>query len=303
VVTVLILTELKESFNIISQKFDKDEFLTLGKFLVIACVILPILPDEPIVSYISLTPYKLWLAVVVISSISYLSYLLQKFVFKESGVIVSGILGGLYSSTATTIILSRKSKDKCERCNHYAAAIIFATAMMYLRIYIIMVIFNPDIASMMFPYFAILTVASIAAGLFVLYQRKETAMQSDVDLSTDRNPLEFKVAFLFMILYVAFSFATYYSIQNFGVKGLNVLSYIVGVTDIDPFLINLFQGKYAVANQVIALASLQAIISNNVVKAIYASVLSNRTIRKLVIKGFSVIIAVNIILVIILSLI
>ena len=104
-----------------------------------------------------------------------------------------------------------------------------------------MVIFNPDIASMMFPYFAILTVASIAAGLFVLYQRKETAMQSDVDLSTDRNPLEFKVAFLFMLLYVAFSFATYYSIQNFGVKGLNVLSYIVGVTDIDPFLINLFQ--------------------------------------------------------------
>jgi uncharacterized membrane protein (DUF4010 family) len=59
VVTVLILTELKESFNIISQKFDKDEFLTLGKFLVIACVILPLLPDETFVSYLSLTPYKL----------------------------------------------------------------------------------------------------------------------------------------------------------------------------------------------------------------------------------------------------
>ena len=109
VVTVLIFTELKESFLAISQKFDRDEFLTLGKFLVIAGVILPIVPDTPIVPYLSISAYKVWLAVVVISTISYLSYLLKKFVFKDSGIIISGILGGLYS-TATTIILARKSK-------------------------------------------------------------------------------------------------------------------------------------------------------------------------------------------------
>ena len=85
----------------------KNEFITLAKFLAIAGVILPIVPDRQLSPYINITPYKIWLAVVVISTLSYLSYLLKKFVFKKSGTIITGILGGLYSSTATTIILAK----------------------------------------------------------------------------------------------------------------------------------------------------------------------------------------------------
>ena len=92
---------------ILTQKIDKNEFITLAKFLAIAGVILPIVPDRQLSPYINITPYKIWLAVVVISTLSYLSYLLKKFVFKKSGTIITGILGGLYSSTATTIILAK----------------------------------------------------------------------------------------------------------------------------------------------------------------------------------------------------
>ena len=130
VVTVLIFTELKETFATISQKFDRFEFITLAKFLIIAGVILPILPDGPIIRGLSLTPYKIWLAVVVISSISYASYLLKKFVFPQASIILSGILGGLYSSTATTIILAKKSKKEPQHLNQYMSGIIFATALM-----------------------------------------------------------------------------------------------------------------------------------------------------------------------------
>lgn len=141
IVTVLIFTELKESFGIISKKVDRDEFITLGKFLVIAGVILPIIPDEHIVPYLSNTPYKVWLAVIVILSISYLGYLLKKFVFRNSGIIISALLGGLYSSTAITLILSKRSKSSEKFLNQYSAGIIIATAMMYLRVLILVFIF------------------------------------------------------------------------------------------------------------------------------------------------------------------
>jgi uncharacterized membrane protein (DUF4010 family) len=155
VVTVLVLTEMKETFTSLSSKFEKEEFITLAKFLIITGIILPIVPDTAFISNINLTPYKIWLAVVVISSISYFSYLLKKFVFKKSGILVSGILGGLYSSTATTIILSKKSNEDKSMEGNYAAAIILATAMMYLRILILIAIFNSALFESIYLYFII----------------------------------------------------------------------------------------------------------------------------------------------------
>jgi uncharacterized membrane protein (DUF4010 family) len=297
VVTVLIFTELKESFGAISKKFNKDEFITLGKFLVIAGVILPVIPDEPFVAYLSITPYKIWLAVVVISSISYLSYLLRKFVFKNSGILISGVLGGLYSSTATTIILSKKCRDTKGNKFQYAGAILLATCMMYMRVLILLFIFNAALFSVLLLSFVILIIVSGLTALIVI--RIDNHKQNDEEIvQNDKNPLEFKVALLFTLLYVAFTFITWYSISNFGTDGLKALSMIVGVTDIDPFLINIFQGKYEVTLNILALASLQAIISNNVVKAVYASFIAGRQVRKAIFIGFSIIIIVNILLVI-----
>lgn len=295
IVTVLIFTELKESFLQISRKFDKDEFITLGKFLVILGVVLPIIPDEPIVSFLSITPYKIWLAVVVISSISYLSYLLKKFVFINSGVVLSGILGGLYSSTATTIILSRKSKGATSYFNQYVAAIIFATTMKYIRVLIIMVIFNIELAKLIYPIFLIMTLISAIIGFYFLMFKKDNYVVPDA-ATHDKNPLEFKVALLFTTLFVFFSVVTYYAIYYFGNQGLNILSIVVGVTDIDPFLINIFQGKYNVELTILGVAALNAIISNNVVKALYCVFLSHKKIHKSLIISFSILVLINVIL-------
>ncbi len=295
VVTILIFTELKESFGEMSKQFDKYEFLTLGKFLVIAGVILPIIPDQQFVSFINITPYRVWLAVVVISTISYISYLLKKFVFKDSGIIISGILGGLYSSTATTIILSKKSRTSSCHENQYAGAIILATCMMYIRILILLFIFNKQLFLNLFLSLLILAVISAVVALIIIRKKPLKKIEKD-NIEADKNPLEFKVALLFTALYVAFSFVTWYAVENFGENGLTILSFIVGVTDIDPFLINIFQGKYNVSESILTLATIQAIISNNVVKVVYATFVSSKKVIKPVLIGFAVIIAANIII-------
>ncbi len=294
VVTVLIFSEIKGSFVEASKKFDKDEFITLAKFLIIAGVILPIVPDKQIVPFINLTPFNVWIAVVVISAISYMSYLLRKFVFTKSGIIVSGILGGLYSSTATSIILSRKSRNLVNQHENYqyASAIVLSMAMMYFRILFLMIIFNRNLALYLLPVFTIMTVFSLIIGLTTLRKAKKN---NSVDKNNiiDKNPLEFKVAIIFTLLYIAFSFITHYVIDIYGVTGLNVLSWITGLVDIHPFLLNIFQYKYDVSTNVIAFATLQAIISNNILKTCYVLFLADKKLRKPVAFGMGAIILLN----------
>jgi uncharacterized membrane protein (DUF4010 family) len=294
VVIVLIFTEMKETFASISQKFDRYEFITLAKFLIIAGVILPILPDGPIIKGLSLTPYKIWLAVVVISSISYCSYLLKKFIFPNASIILSGILGGLYSSTATTIILAKKSRKEPRNIQQYMAGIIFATAMMYLRILILILVFSQQMFGMVWPYFLGLFLVTVIIGLVILFFKNRSVTTCDQELQVDKNPLEFKIALLFTALYIAFTFITYEVLNRFGTPGLNILSFIVGLTDIDPFLINLFQGKYGVSVDAVMIATFQAIISNNALKMIYGSFFSSKAARMYLVPGFLLIIALTI---------
>ena len=296
IVVVLVFAEMKMTFSNLSDKFEKEEFITLAKFLIIAGVILPIVPDQPFVSFLNLTPYRIWLAVIVISSISYLSYLLKKFVFKSSGIIVSGILGGLYSSTATTFVLARKSKEQAELRNQYSAGILMATSMMYLRILLLIGIFNFQLFLASWWAFVIMFLVSLGVAILTLLLHKVRVSEVHLTGQKDKNPLEFRVALIFTVLYVGFTFITYYTITAFGETGLNILSFIVGVTDIDPFLLNLFQGKFDVGITIVIAATLQAIISNNVLKMAYGMFIGGKAIRIPLLLGFLVIIAVNVLL-------
>jgi len=298
VVTVLILTEMKEKFISLSQKFDRDEFLTLAKFLIMAGVILPVVPDKAFIPGIVLTPYKIWLGVVVISAISYFSYLLQKFVFHKGSIVVSGLLGGLYSSTATTIIMARKSREDEINRNQYVAGIIFATMMMYLRVALIITVFNLSLLSFMWPWFLILIVLSGGVGLFFMFRGARHV--ANEGLKEEKNPLEFKVALIFTVLYILLTIATTWAVNTYGAMGLNILSFLVGAIDVDPFLLSLFQGKYNIGMQEVAVAAFQAIISNNALKMVYACFFGGRSTRIFLISGFMIIIAVNLLIVLIL---
>jgi uncharacterized membrane protein (DUF4010 family) len=299
IVAVLLLTEMKSNFVQIAQKMQNDEFITLAKFLAISGVILPILPENNLVKGIDLTPYTVWLATVIVSGISYLSYLLKRYVFPNSGIYVSGILGGLYSSTATLIILGRKCKKApIEEIPQYLSAILMSVSMAYLRFMILVFIFSYDTFISIFPYLLIMAIVSGGYGMYVHHHNlKENILQfGDEELSN--NPLEFKVALIFAGLLVVFTIVTHYTFMHTGSMGLNVLSFISGITDITPYILNLLQWKGGVSVHLVGLCSLQAIVSNNVVGMVYAIFFSGR--RKELISGLThsylLVILINVIL-------
>ncbi len=290
IVALLMITELKSHFVTLSKKASEEEFITLAKFIALAGIILPLLPEANISDKIPISPYHLWLAIVVVSGISYISYLLKKFVFPDSGIILTGLLGGIYSSTATTVILARQEKQGFAD-SQTVSAIMLANGMMYLRILFLAFIFNPAIAIQLAVPFLLMFV--FAAGLSRVNMRKTKIPIEESKISDPgptKNPLEFRTAAIFGVLFITFALVTDFVLKSYGSAGVTNLAYIVGITDIDPFLLNLLQQKSGIAQMTIALAILNATNSNNLLKMIYALMLSSKAIRKSLIINFSILI-------------
>ena len=136
-------------------------------------------------------------------------------------------------------------------------------------------------------------VSALAAGLIFKKADKNLSEKQDFKETEVKNPLEFKTALLFAFLFLFFSLLTHYVLQWYGHQGLHILSFIVGVTDIDPFLLSLFTGKYQILLPTLIKAVLIATLSNNLMKLLYVLSLGSPKIRKPVLWGFGLVILVN----------
>ena len=265
-VLVIFLLNSKKRILTFHPKINIYELETFGKIILLSAVVLPLLPTDNNIPYLGISLYKIWLTVVVISTISYISYLVQKYIFPSKGVLLTGILGGAYSSTATTVVLSKKAQA-VQDTNMFTASIISATFMMYLRLLIIAAIFNIEVLKVIATQYIVFGL--IALIISFVYYKKATNETSKIE-TEDRNPLELGTAFVFAILFIVTMFITNFVVNNYGTTGLNILSFIIGMTDIDPFILALLTGKYNIDAVAVASAMLIATGSNNILKALYA---------------------------------
>ena len=265
-VLVIFLLNSKNRILTFHPKINIYELETFGKIILLSAVVLPLLPTDNNIPYLGISLYKIWLTVVVISTISYISYLVQKYIFPSKGVLLTGILGGAYSSTATTVVLSKKAQA-VQDTNMFTASIISATFMMYLRLLIIAAIFNLEVLKVVAtPY---IVFGFITLIISFVYYKNATDEISTIE-TEDKNPLELGTAFVFAILFIVTMFITNFVVNNYGTTGLNILSFIIGMTDIDPFILALLTGKYNIDAAAVASAMLIATGSNNILKAVYA---------------------------------
>lgn len=265
-VLIVFILNAKQPLQRFSSDINMHEFETLGKMVLLSAVILPLLPDTRAIPYLPISPFKIWLAVVVISAISYGGYLVQKYFFPSRGYFLTGIFGGTYSSTATTVVLARKAREAGDN-PIIDAAIIAATSMMYLRLIIVAMVFNLTVARSIALPFVIMALFGIVCAFFYIRQGKKNPADTDF---VDKNPLELGTAFLFAILFVVMMMGTHFVTTHYGKSGLELLSFAVGFTDIDPFILSLLTGKYTVAQTELVSAIMIAAGSNNLLKAAYA---------------------------------
>lgn len=252
----------------IAHDLPLTEIFTAGQFLLLAGVGLPLLPDTPVAGIATLTPHKILLAVVAVSALSYASYLLTRYVRPKGATLLSAALGGLYSSTATTVVLARRSREEPANAD-LSAGIVFATAFMYVRLLAVVGVFNIGLARTL--AIPLLVLAALGACLAWAIHRTGTAQaaKKGEPIEGPGNPLALGTAVLFAVLFVFVTVATEYARGRFGRFGLDGLAALVGFTDIDPFVLSVVQGNTGAAGEV-GQAILIAAASNNVLKAVYA---------------------------------
>ncbi len=265
-VAAVLLLSARERLHGLIDVVPRNELLTAGEFLILVGVILPLAPRQPVTSLTPLTPYGLWLAVVAVCTLSYVSYLLQRYLPARNMALLPAVLGGAYSSTATTVVLARRLNDGAAARADISAGIVAATAVMYLRLGLVIAIFDVRLALTLLP--ALLALAACGAGLAFHEWRRE----GGADLAmAPRNPLQVSTALIFAVLLVVISIVTAWVRGAFGTGGILVLSALVGVTDIDPFVLNIAQGGVTgMSPALLAAAVLIAASSNNLAKAAYA---------------------------------
>jgi uncharacterized membrane protein (DUF4010 family) len=274
VVSVLLL-ELKTFLEGLSQKIPAQEIFTFTKFLFLTIVILPIVPDTTLGPY-KINPFRTWLIVVAVSAISYGSYLLQAFTKGKGGMVLSALLGGAYSSTLATVVLAKRSKDIEGAPHIFSGAILMASGVMYLRLVILLAIFNLRLLDRIVA--PLLTLAAIGlAGGWLWTHRPDKQPLEMKEQYVPRNPLELSVAFLFGGIFVVMLVLTSWSVAHLGQRGVYGLAAIMGVSDVDPFVLSLTQSAGVVTTFTLAAtAILIATASNNVMKACYALGFGNR---------------------------
>ena len=145
-VTAVLLLTGREQLHALARRVELKEIVTAGEFLILTGIILPLLPNKPVTDLTTITPRQAWLALVVVSTLSYASYLAQRYWARAARGLWMAALGGLYSSTATTVVLARQAKADDAMRGHAQAGITLATAIMYLRILAVVAFFNETLA-------------------------------------------------------------------------------------------------------------------------------------------------------------
>jgi uncharacterized membrane protein (DUF4010 family) len=273
VVAGVFLLELKAVLEGLTARVPAEEVLTFTKFLLLTAVILPVLPNQDFTPF-HINPFKGWLVVVAVSAVSYGSYVIQK-ATKGGGVMLAALLGGAYSSTVTTVVLAKRAARE-ERPHLFAGGTLVASGVMYLRLAGLVTMFNRSLMGILGPPFVALAAGGIAVGW--LWSRIPDAKSGDVPREAQpKNPLELSAALLFGGLFIGMMIATHLVVVYLGKAGVYTLAGLMGVTDVDPFIMGMTQSAGANATLTVASAAiLIAAASNNLAKAIYAHSFGDR---------------------------
>ena len=264
----MLLLELKEFLENLTSKIPAVEILTFTKFLLLTFVILPVVPNKNFGPY-AVNPFKSWLVVVAISGVSYGSYLLEKLAQGKGGVRLSALLGGLYSSTFTTVVMAKEAKT-AGAPHTYAGGIVIASGVMYFRFLVLIGIFNLQLMDRLLVPFLVLGAIGIAGG-WAWSNLSDAPKTETKSAYSTKNPLELGSAFLLGLVFLVVLVATNFALIHLGSGGIYGMAVISGLAPVDPFIMGLTQTAGNLTAMSLAVGGvIVAAASNNFAKAFIA---------------------------------
>lgn len=267
-VVVMTLLSMKPVLHKWLQKIDVEVIYAGIKLLIISLILLPILPNKGYGPWEALNPYWIWWMVVLISGLSFLGYILVKYIGEGKGTILTAIIGGLASSTAVTISLAQISKQTAEDRNKvYIAGVLIASAIMFVRVFVEVSVVNPELLHPLWiPLAAMLILTFGCVGwLYISSGMEPSEDNPTLDLG---NPLQLKTALQFGALLGVILVLSTALKEWFGDEGIYLLALLSGLMDVDAITLSLSKmAQNEITHAVATLGIIISVISNTVVKA------------------------------------
>jgi uncharacterized membrane protein (DUF4010 family) len=286
VVTALLLSA-KPVMHRWVERIAYPELAAVLKLLLISVVLLPVLPNRTVDPWDALNPYEIWWMVVLIAGISFCGYVAVRIAGAERGVLLTGLLGGLTSSTATTVSLARLSRRSDGASALLAAGAAAACAMMLPRILLVVGLLNRPL--LMLLWLPLGVAAAVAFAGAALLWRRAGGVDGDAAVRVE-NPFEFWMAVRFGTLLAAIMLLTRLVPAWLGEGGLYLLAAVSGLGDVDAIGLSMArQGGGGVAMGAAAVAVAIAALANTVTKGALAFVIgrSGMAWRLAVVLGVS----------------
>lgn len=271
---VAVLLHLKEPLHRFVGRIGERDLRGMMQLVLLALVILPVLPDRDMGPYGVLNPYQIWWMVVLIVGLSLAGYVAYKLFGTGAGTVLAGALGGLISSTATTVSYARRSRESPEVSRLAALVVMIASTIVFARVLVEIALVAPGrLAVMGPPIGAMLGVSILVSAAAWLFGRDHEAEPPEQD-----NPADLKSALVFGALYAGVLLAVAWARDRFGTAGLYAVAAISGLTDVDA--ITLSTSRLAEGGGVPAgdawRAILLAALSNLIFKAGIVAALGSR---------------------------
>lgn len=287
VVTTLLLS-VKPALHAMVRRASREDLYATLKFLLVALVVLPQLPDRTMGPLDVLNPYKIGLLVVLIAGISFTGYIAIRVLGSRKGLGLTGILGGLASSTAVTLSLSGRAKGDPGLADGYAMGILLASSIMFLRVLVAVAIVAPALVGPL-----AVPLGAMALGGFLysvhLWRRSSAIPASPSEDLALANPFELssalKVAALFAVVLLAAKAATTY----FGTGATYLTGLLAGTTDVDAITLSMARlvrtGSLGIPVAVTTI--LLGIASNTLVKAGLSGFIGGRAFGRRIVIPFA----------------
>ena len=296
-VTATVLLSVKVELQRFVERITREDVYASLTFAVISAIVLPVLPNEDfgIAPFDIFNPYRIWLLVVFISGLSFVGYVLIKAVGARRGIELTGLLGGLASSTALTLSFTQRSHETRTLERSLALAIIIAWTVMYARVVVVVLTVSRSVAAMVW----MPLVLTMGAGvLFAIYlfrtQQREGGEEEEVAFN---NPFELRPAILFGLLFAVVLLLSRVAQFYAGDTGIYVSSVLAGLADVDAItlsVLQLAQGTDPIATDVAARAIVLAAVANTLAKGGLVLVGGSPALRRIIAPGYLLFLATGI---------
>jgi uncharacterized membrane protein (DUF4010 family) len=258
-IVATVLLYFKPELRGMSQNLSRRDLLAVLQFAVLSLIILPLLPNQNYGPYGALNPYQIWWMVVLIAGVGLAGYAALRLVGQQRGAVVLGLLGGLVSSTATTLAFSRHARANSAMMPVAVIVIVLANLVVLVRLGVLAAVVAPGVLPQLLP---VLTGGLLVGGIGAVYGVKRLQPQGGMPELAMDNPTELRPALGFGLMYAGVLLAAAWLSDLLGTRGLYGVALVSGLTDVDAItlsslrLLNLDKLTLAVAVNVVTLATL-----------------------------------------------